>query len=595
MTGWALPLAKVAFDVAAIGTIGWLLVAAVLVGAVGRFDRPYGRLSPLALRATRTGSWWAAGWCAATLAVLIFSLSEVVGLPVVEMLSPSVLRALPWTTSLSTSLMVTGVACLVLVGLARRTATRTGAGALLVLAVAALVPILFTGHSATTADHDLATSSLVVHVVAAALWVGGLLALLVCARADERVLATALPRFSTLALACFVLVGLSGALNAFVQLGASTQTWFSPYGALLVDKATVLVLIGLAGWQHRRRAIPAVLAGQPRAFLRFAGGEVILMATVIGLAVALGRTPAPAVPGADAAPSHGRGHPTLSWEVLPWSPARVLTEWRPDAIVLAAVGLAVAAYVVAVRTLARRGQHWPVRRTASTMAGLAIATFALCSGLASYSTALFSMQVAQFLVMATVVPILLTLGMPLALVLQVRGVSQADANSPGPRHRLAGKAVRVMGNPVNGLLLLVAVIMGLYATPLFEMSLRYFTLHLLVNLLVLAGGLAFFWSALAVDVLPERRATTHRAIFVLVLLLFLAAFGAVLVGSEGLYGARWFTELDWSWSDPVVDQRRGGSVVWAFALGVAPVALLVLWAQSRRTGEVPVAGNRRGA
>ena len=81
--------------------------------------------------------------------------------------------------------------------------------------------------------------------------------------------------------------------------------------------------------------------------------------------------------------------------------------------------------------------------------------------------------------------------------------------------------------------------------------------------------------------LPERRALKDRAILLAAFLLFLAAFGAVLVGSDGLYGARWFTELGWSWSDPAVDQRRGGAVVWAFALGLTPVTLLILWAQSR--------------
>ena len=578
VTGWALPLAKVAFDVAAIGTIGYLLVAAVLVGAADRIDQPDGRLSPVSLRATRAASRWAAGWCAATLAVLVLSLSDIVGVPVGRLLSQPALGNLTWTVPLSRSLMLTLSACLILAGFARRTVTRVGAGVLLVLAVAALLPVLFTGHAATTTDHDLATSSLVVHVVAAALWVGGLLAMLVCARADSYVLAAALPRFSTLALACFVLVGFSGALSAFVRLGPSAQTWVSPYGALLLAKASALVVIGWLGWEHRHRTVPAVLVGRPRAFLRLAGGEVVLMAGAIGLAVALGRTPTPTVAGADSVPPHGSGHATLSWEVLPLSAARVLTEWRLDAIVITAVGLAVVAYLSAVGRLARRGQNWPVRRTYFAMAAFATAAFALCGGLASYSTALFSMQVTQLLVMATVVPLLLTLGMPMTLALQVRADTDAIA-SPNPRHLAWGHTAKVLGNPVNGLLLLVAVIVGLYATPLFEMSLRHFTVHLLANGLALGGGLAFFWPVLGVDVLSERRVLKDRLIVMAAFLFFLAAFGAVLVGSDGLYGARWFTELGWSWADPALDQMRGGAVVWAFALGLTPSTLLILLAQ----------------
>jgi putative copper resistance protein D len=571
----------VAFDVAAIGTIGCLLVAAVLIGPVNRVDLPGGKLSPLALRATRTASWWAAGWCTSTLAVLVLSLSNIVGVPLGRMLSQPVISSLPWTLPLSRSLMLTVVACLALAGVARRTVTRTGSGTLLVLAVTALVPVLFTGHVATTTDHDLATSSLVVHVISAALWVGGLLALLVCVRSDEHVLATALPRFSTLALGCFVLVGFSGALNAVVRIGPSAQTWFSPYGALLFAKATALVLIGGLGWAHRHRAIPAVLSGRPHAFLRLASCEVVLMATAIGMAVALGRTPTPTVGGAVVVPAHGSGHETLSWVVTPWTPASVLTQWRPDAIVLTAVGIGAVAYLVAVRRLTRRGQRWPARRTVLAMAGLAIATLALCGGVASYSTAMFSMQVTQLLLMATVVPVLLTLGMPLTLILHVRGGGDTDGVSASRRHLLAGRAAGVLGNPVNGLLLLVGVLVGLYATPLFELSLRHFAVHLLANVLALAGGLVFFWSALGFDVVPERRALKDRAVLMGALLLFLAAFGTVLVGSDGLYGASWFTELGWSWADPVVDQRRGGFVVWAFALGLALLTLLVPWTRLR--------------
>ncbi len=582
LTGWALPLAKVAFDVAAIATIGCLLVAAVLVGAADRTGRPDGRLSPVSLRATRAASRWAAGWCASTVAVLVLSLSDIVGVPVGGPLSRATLGNLIWTVPMSRALLLTGFACLFLVGLARRTLTRSGAGSLLVLAVAALLPVLFTGHAATSPDHDLATSSLVVHVVAASLWVGGLLALLVYARSDRRVLATALPRFSTLALGCFLLVGFSGALTAFIRLGSTPSTWASPYGALVATKATALVLLGWLGLEHRRRTVPALLAGRPGAFLSLAGGEVLLMAGAIGLAVALGRTPTPAVTRTDAVPLHGIGHATLSWEVLPWTPARVLTEWRLDAIVITVVGLAVVSYLLAIRRLARRGQRWPVRRTASAMAGLATATFALCGGLASYSTALFSMQVTQLLVMATIVPVLLTFGMPLALILQVRGDGNADAGSSYSPRLPAWRAARALGNPMNGLLLLVAILVGLYATPLFEMSLNYFTLHLVANVLALAGGLAFFWSVLGVDVLPERRPPADRAVLVAAFCLFLVAFGAVLVGSDGLYGARWFTELGWSWSDPAVDQRRGGAVVWAFALSLAPLTILVLWPPTRR-------------
>ena len=41
-----------------------------------------------------------------------------------------------------------------------------------------LVPLGLTGHSSAGGSHDLATNSLLIHLVAASLWAGGLLALL---------------------------------------------------------------------------------------------------------------------------------------------------------------------------------------------------------------------------------------------------------------------------------------------------------------------------------------------------------------------------------------------------------------------------------
>ncbi len=54
--------------------------------------------------------------------------------------------------------------------------TKALAGAL-GLALATLGPITLTGHAASSGSHDLATTSLLLHVIGVTLWVGGLVAL----------------------------------------------------------------------------------------------------------------------------------------------------------------------------------------------------------------------------------------------------------------------------------------------------------------------------------------------------------------------------------------------------------------------------------
>jgi putative copper resistance protein D len=163
-----------------------------------------------------------------------------------------------------------------------------GRVALLALALAALVPPLRTGHAATAADHDLAVVATSVHVVAVVLWVGGLGALIAQRQAPS--LALAVPRFSALALLCFVAVAASGSVATWTRLPVLSDLWTTAYGGLLLAKAVLLLALGGAGWLHRRRTLAPVARGEHGAFARLAAAEVGLMAVALGLAVALTRT-----------------------------------------------------------------------------------------------------------------------------------------------------------------------------------------------------------------------------------------------------------------------------------------------------------------
>ena len=88
--------------------------------------------------------------------------------------------------------------------------TTTGAALIGLVALVALVPPTLTSHAGTAADHTVAVSSLMVHVVAVSLWCGGIAALVLLGTADRRPFPVAVPRFSALALWCAVAVAASG-------------------------------------------------------------------------------------------------------------------------------------------------------------------------------------------------------------------------------------------------------------------------------------------------------------------------------------------------------------------------------------------------
>ena len=80
-----------------------------------------------------------------------------------------------------------------------------------------LVPLGLTGHSSAGGSHDLATNSLMIHLVAGALWAGGLLALLAHALRGGEHADLAARRFSAVAFWCFIAMAFSGVINAFVR------------------------------------------------------------------------------------------------------------------------------------------------------------------------------------------------------------------------------------------------------------------------------------------------------------------------------------------------------------------------------------------
>jgi putative copper resistance protein D len=155
----------------------------------------------------------------------------------------------------------------------------------LVTALLGMLTPAVTGHASTAAGHEVAVTSVALHVAAASLWVGGLGAVLVLLGRRRELLMSVLPRFSTLAGACLAVVTLSGVLTAQVRLGSWATLFGTGYGALVIAKTVALALLGGLGLLTRRR-----MAAGRLPVLRWAGVETALMAVTLGLAAALAQT-----------------------------------------------------------------------------------------------------------------------------------------------------------------------------------------------------------------------------------------------------------------------------------------------------------------
>jgi copper transport protein len=168
----------------------------------------------------------------------------------------------------------------------------------------AITPAL-SGHASIQGPRGVFFPSDVVHVLAASIWVGGiaclLLALPTATRRLEgpqrtRLLLATLARFSPVALTCVIAIAITGAIQAYIDVRSIDGLLHTTYGALvLVKVALFLVLLGF-GWVNRERVIPAlrrlVGAGGPPArsgvmARRSMRGELTLMVAVFGVTAAL--------------------------------------------------------------------------------------------------------------------------------------------------------------------------------------------------------------------------------------------------------------------------------------------------------------------
>ncbi|MFI7628643.1 copper resistance CopC/CopD family protein [Microbispora rosea] len=184
-------------------------------------------------------------------------------------------------------------------GVARRTVLPAVA---VVGAIAMTLTWTLADHAQSGAQIWLAVPATSLHLLAMALWLGGLVTLAVCVlapagRRDPALLSLepALPRFSRLALLCFTVIAVTGLYLSWRQVGTWGALGATGFGRLLLGKlAVVLGVLALASGarrfvQRRDRAgrAPQDLGAAVRRLRRSVAGEVVLGVVVVSITAVL--------------------------------------------------------------------------------------------------------------------------------------------------------------------------------------------------------------------------------------------------------------------------------------------------------------------
>jgi cytochrome c oxidase assembly factor CtaG/putative copper export protein len=468
---------------------------------------------------------------------------------------------------------------------------QTFIGIVTIGAILTLIPMALQGHAGDTSSHDAATTSLYLHIVFAAIWLGGLLTIILCRKSfDDSRLPSIMSRYSTLALISFIVVAISGYVNAQIRI-ATWENLLTPYGILVLVKVFALGALGLFGIFQRRFLIGKLsnaVMGAAKYFWIFVVGELAFMGIAEGVAAALARTQDPEL----AVPASEGPNPTpaeiLTGSHLPAPPTweHYLFGLNPDLVWLLLVGFAAFFYLVGVHRLHKRGDKWPVFRTVSWLFGLLILLYVTNGGVNVYEKYLFSAHMVAHMVLTMAVPIFLVPAAPVTLAL--RAIIKRDDGSRGPREWILilvhSQLFGFFINPIVAATLFVASLWLFYYTPLFSWATTDHVGHEWMIFHFLIVGYLFVSSLIGVDPGTARAPYPMRLLLLLATLAIHAFFGLALITSTGLLSADWYGAMGWGPSIPALeDQQAAGGIAWGIgdipALGLA-VAVAIMWSRS---------------
>ncbi|MFD6700294.1 MULTISPECIES: cytochrome c oxidase assembly protein [unclassified Microbacterium] len=490
-----------------------------------------------------------------------------------------------------------------------------------ILAAASFIPLATQGHAGELSGHDAAVNSLLLHTIGAAVWIGGLVLLIVLRGSRSELAETARPgastavaknaaksgaktavtpgakgahksagakkakgaltfaavvrRYSSLALAAYVVVAVSGVARSIVAVG-DWAGLLTPYGGLIVAKAIVLILLGALGARYRTRLIPKLEAGGSGPFWTLVLLELALMGIASGLATALSRTAPPT--GLEVATVRTPAE-ILTGSPLPpeLTPIRWITAWNIDLIWAVAAAFGIVLYVLGVLRLRRRGDAWPIHRTVFWILGMLGLVWVTGGAINAYQETLFSVHMLGHMMLSMAIPLLLVAGAPVTLAL--RAIDKRDDGTRGGREWILWAVhspfSRVVTNPFVAAAIFVLSLWAFYFTDLVRWAMTDHIGHEWMTMHFLISGYLFVLSLIGVDPVPRRLPYAGRLITLIAVMATHAFFGMAIMMQSGLMVAEWFGSMGRTWgATPLQDQYVGGGVAWS--VGEIPTLILAI-------------------
>lgn len=521
-------------------------------------------------------------WCILAAVMVPIDATDANGAPLSRLLIPGGLAYLIQNTYLPGAWIVVFVLMLVVTICIQFAHTWTGLLVPAALTAIALLTPVVVGQVLVGPDHDFGSDAAAFQTLATAVLFGTVIVLALRTAGGRLLRPVTVKRGWSVAVGCWILIaGSDIVLAAFKLAGPAVG---NPTATLIMARALVILAVGVVLLIARLRRGTLT----DRTLCAFLALLSLLAAAFAGLTSAMLRVPPPMYFTPTSVQQLFFGYD------LPDAPtfAVLALQWRPNLLFLGIAVGACALYLLAVARLRRRGDAWPVGRTASWLAGWLIVVIATSSGVGKYAGASFAVHMGAHMTLNMLAPVFLVLGGVVTLFLR--------ATRPAARDEAAGAhewltaalhwpGMRMVFNPLRVFVAYIATYYVLYFTPLFENFIRFHWAHRVMDLEFLAVGYLFFALIIGIDRPPRPLPPIGKLGFTLAAMPFHAFFGVILMTAASPIAKNFYETVAAPWLHDLMGiQYVGGGIAWAggeIPLLIVVTALGIQWArQDQREG-----------
>ena len=272
----------------------------------------------------------------------------------------------------------------------------------------------------------------------------------------------------------------------------------------------------------------------------------------------------------------------------PWVPGEDL--WTVDLFVALNLILLAVLYAAGVRIIKSRGLTWSPWRSISFAIGIALLAIAYTGPFETLAHTYFWAHMSQHLIVMMLAAPFIVLSCPVALtVLATSGRTRA-AIIRGLRSPVGLFLV----NPVFTWLFFASVLIGFHITPVMQwVLLDHDAMAFVERPLYLISALLFYYPLVGNDMCARRPKPAYRLLSLGLMMIPETALGAVIfLAPVTLYPA-YVASTTAVGADPLVDQQLAGALMWALAMVIDSVWMMVAAVEWWRAEELQTAITER--